>query len=79
MKMTVKMPRAADTVDEFVVSEWLVEPGATVAAGDPIMKVETDKALVEIPSPVAGTFLEQLVSIDDEISTGDPIAVIESS
>ena len=78
MKMTVKMPRAADTVDEFVVSEWLVEPGATVAAGDPIMKVETDKALVEIPSPVAGTFLEQLVSIDDEISTGVPIAVIES-
>jgi glutaconyl-CoA/methylmalonyl-CoA decarboxylase subunit gamma len=79
MKMTVKMPRAADTVDEFVVSEWLVEPGATVAAGDPIMRVETDKALVEIPSPVAGTFLEQLVSIDDEISTGVPIAVIESS
>lgn len=79
MKMTVKMPRAADTVDEFVVSEWLVEPGASVAAGDPIMKVETDKALVEIPSPVAGTLLEQLVSIDDEVSTGDPIAVIESS
>ena len=79
MKMTVKMPRAADTVDEFVVSEWLVEPGATVAAGDPIMKVETDKALVEIPSPVAGTLLEQLVSIDDEVSTGDPIAVFESS
>lgn len=78
MKMTVKMPRAADTVDEFVVSEWLVEPGATVAAGDPIMKVETDKALVEIPSPVAGTLLEQLVSLDDEVSTGDPIAVIES-
>lgn len=79
MKMTVKMPRAADTVDEFVVSEWLVEPGASVAAGDPIMKVETDKALVEIPSPVAGTLLEQLVSLDDEVSTGDPIAVIESS
>ena len=79
MKMTVKMPRAADTVDEFVVSEWLVEPGASVAAGDPIMKVETDKALVEIPSPVAGTLLEQLVSIDDEVSTGNPIAVIESS
>ena len=79
MRMTVKMPRAADTVDEFVVSEWLVEPGASVAAGDPIMKVETDKALVEIPSPVAGTLLEQLVSIDDEVSTGQPIAVIESS
>lgn len=79
MKMTVKMPRAADTVDEFVVSEWLVELGAAVAAGDPIMKVETDKALVDIPTPVAGTLLEQLVSLDDEVSTGDPIAVIEST
>jgi pyruvate/2-oxoglutarate dehydrogenase complex dihydrolipoamide acyltransferase (E2) component len=79
MRMTVKMPRAADTVDEFVVSEWVVEPGAVVAAGDPIMRVETDKAVVEVPTPVAGTFVEQLVAVDDEISTGAPIAVIESS
>ena len=79
MRMTVKMPRAADTVDEFVVSEWVVEPGAVVAAGDPIMRVETDTAVVEVPTPVAGTFVEQLVAVDDEISTGAPIAVIESS
>ena len=79
MRMTVKMPRAADTVDEFVVSEWVVEPGAVVAAGDPIMRVETDKAVVEVPTPVAGTFVEQLVAVDDEISTGAQIAVIESS
>lgn len=78
MRMTVKMPRAADTVDEFVVSEWVVEPGATVSAGDPIMRVETDKAVVEVPAPVAGTLVERLVAVDDEISTGTPIAVIES-
>ena len=79
MRMTVKMPRAADTVDEFVVSEWMVEPGAVDAAGDPLMRVETDKAVVEVPAPVAGIFVEQLVAVDDEISTGAPIAVIESS
>ncbi len=79
MKMTVKMPRAADTVDEVMVSEWVVEPGATIAVGDPLIRVETDKALVEVPSPVAGTLVEQLVSIDDEIATGTPIATIESS
>jgi len=79
MRMTVKMPRAADTVDEFVVSEWVVEPGVVVSAGDPIMRVETNKAVVEVPTPVAGTFLEQLVRVDDEISTGTPIAVIESA
>jgi pyruvate/2-oxoglutarate dehydrogenase complex dihydrolipoamide acyltransferase (E2) component len=79
MKMTVKMPRAADTVDEVMVSEWVVEPGATIAVGDPLIRVETDKALVDVPSPVAGTLVEQLVSIDDEIATGTPIATIESS
>lgn len=75
----MKMPRAADTVDEVMVSEWVVAVGAAVAAGDPILRVETDKALVEVPSPVAGTLVEQLVAVDDEIATGTPIAVIESA
>jgi len=77
--MTVKMPRAADTVDEVVVTEWVVAPGAAVSAGDAILRVETDKALVDVPAPVAGTLLEQLVGVDDEISTGTPIAIIESA
>jgi pyruvate/2-oxoglutarate dehydrogenase complex dihydrolipoamide acyltransferase (E2) component len=78
MRMTIKMPRAADTVDEVVVSEWALALGDTVAVGDTLIRVETDKALVEVPSPVAGTLVEQLVGIDDEIATGTPIAVVES-
>lgn len=72
------MPRAADTVDEVMVSEWLVPPGSVVGPGQSLMTVETDKALVEVPCPVAGTLVEQLVAVDDEITTGTPIAVIES-
>lgn len=79
MRMTVKMPRAADTVDEVVVSEWIVSVGAVVGSGDPILRVETDKALVEVPAPVAGTVTELLVAVDDEIATGTPIAVIETA
>lgn len=78
MKVTVKMPRAADTVDEVVVSEWVVAEGSTVAEGDPILRVETDKALVEVPAPMGGTLVQHLVAIDDEITTGTPIAVIET-
>jgi len=77
--MTVKMPRAADTVDEVMVSEWVVAPGSVVTSGQTLMTVETDKALVEVPTPVAGTLVEQLVAVDDEIATGTPIAIIESS
>ncbi len=78
MKFTVKMPRVADTVDEVVVMEWLLGEGADVAEGEPILRVETDKALVEVPAPVCGVLSSQLVAVDDEIATGTPIAVIET-
>jgi pyruvate/2-oxoglutarate dehydrogenase complex dihydrolipoamide acyltransferase (E2) component len=42
-----------------------------------LLRVETDKALVEVPSPVAGTLVEQLVALEDEIDIGAPIAVID--
>jgi pyruvate/2-oxoglutarate dehydrogenase complex dihydrolipoamide acyltransferase (E2) component len=42
------------------------------------MEVETDKANVEVPSPVAGTIVELLFKDGDEIKTGDPIATCES-
>lgn len=78
MKTSVKMPRVADTVDEVVISEWLIEVGATVQAGDVLMRVETDKAVVDVPSPVAGVLVAQLVAIDDEVVTGTPIAQLET-
>jgi len=78
MRTSVKMPRVADTVDEVVIVEWLVEVGASVLAGDVLMRVETDKALVEVPSPVAGTLTAQLVEVDDEVVTGTLIAQLET-
>lgn len=79
MKSTVKLPKVADTADNVVVSEIHCAAGAAIAAGDNLMSVETDKALVEVPSPVAGVILEVLVAVDDEIVTGAPIVVIETS
>lgn len=76
--MTVKLPRLADTVDEVVVAEWVRAVGDEVAVGDGLLTVETDKATVEVPTPVAGRLVAQLVSADDEITTGTPIAVVES-
>lgn len=75
--MTVKLPRVADTVDEVVVAEWERAVGDEVAEGDVLLRVETDKAVVEVPSPVPGRLVERLVAVEDEISTGAPIAVLE--
>jgi pyruvate dehydrogenase E2 component (dihydrolipoamide acetyltransferase) len=79
MKSTAKMPKVADSVDEVYISEILVAPGTVVQAGDPLMLVETDKASVEVPSPVSGTVISVLVIIDQAVSTGAPIVEIETS
>ncbi|MBM3668837.1 MAG: hypothetical protein FJW97_02315 [Actinobacteria bacterium] len=78
MRMTIKMPRVADTVDQVFVTEWLAQEGVRVEAGAPLMRVETDKAVVEVPSPVTGIVMEQLVAVDVEVATGTPIAVIST-
>lgn len=77
MKVTVKMPKVADSTDEVAVLGVLVEPGQVVASGDPVVEVETDKATVGVPTPVSGTIKELLVGVDDEIVTGTPLFEVE--
>jgi pyruvate/2-oxoglutarate dehydrogenase complex dihydrolipoamide acyltransferase (E2) component len=78
MKSTIKMPRVGDTVDEVYLVTWKKNVGDAVAKGESLMEVETDKATVEVPSPIDGKILELLFSEGDEIKTGDPIVVCES-
>jgi pyruvate/2-oxoglutarate dehydrogenase complex dihydrolipoamide acyltransferase (E2) component len=77
MKMTIKMPRVGETVDEVYLVNWHKQPGDVIAVGDNLMDVETDKATVEVPSPVAGTILETFFKDGDAIKTGEAIAVVE--
>jgi len=78
VKMTVKMPRVGETVDEVYLVQWNKNIGDAVATGDSLMEVETDKANVEVPSPVAGVLIEMKFKDGDEIRTGEAIAVIDS-
>jgi len=77
MRHEVKLPKLGDTTQTVVVNEWLVQPGAGVQTGQAILSVETDKVTAEVPSPVAGTLVEQLVRPEDEVDVGAPICVIE--
>ncbi len=72
------MPKLGETVDEVLVLEWTVSVGDRVAEGDTLMTVETDKVEAELPSPVAGTVVELLVEIDDEVTVGTPVCIIET-
>ncbi|WP_100500534.1 dihydrolipoyl dehydrogenase [Geodermatophilus chilensis] len=59
------------TFTEVPVVEVHVAPGDEVAAEDPVLTLESDKATMDIPAPSAGTVEEVLVSVGDTVSTGD--------
>lgn len=57
----VRMPRLADTLVEGTVARWLKQPGETVAAGEPLVEIETDKVSTELVAPASGILAELAV------------------
>jgi 2-oxoglutarate dehydrogenase E2 component (dihydrolipoamide succinyltransferase) len=74
----VTVPKLGDMVTEVVIIEWLCSEGDEVGEGQALLRVETDKVEAEIPSPLTGRIVEQLVSPDDEVSVGARICVLET-
>jgi len=79
MSETVKLPELGESVAEGTVTRWLKNVGDTVAVGDPLVEVSTDKVDTEVPSPVAGVLQQILVPADSVISVGGDLAVIGDS
>ncbi len=75
--MRVTVPDIGDFADVPVI-EVLVAPGDTVAAEDPLIVLESDKANMDVPAPEAGTVGELLVKVGDTVSQGTPILTLES-
>ena len=65
----VKVPDIGDFKNVPVI-EVLVKPGDTVKAEDPLVTLETDKATMDVPSPVAGVVKEVRVKVGDKVSEG---------
>lgn len=63
--------------DGITVIEVSIGVGDMVSAGDTVIVLESDKASMEIPSPVSGKVLELSVNEGDSVTRGDPIAEIE--
>ncbi|MFJ9317791.1 2-oxo acid dehydrogenase subunit E2 [Pimelobacter simplex] len=74
--MEIKVPDIGDFTDVPVI-ELLVSPGTVVRAEDPLVTLETDKATMEVPSPVDGTIVSLSVAVGDTVSQGSVIAIAE--
>jgi pyruvate dehydrogenase E2 component (dihydrolipoamide acetyltransferase) len=72
----VTVPDIGDFSDIPVI-EIHVSPGDAVAAEDPLITLESDKATMDVPSPAAGTVRELRVSLGDLVNVGTPILLLD--
>jgi len=73
----IKMPRLSDTMEEGAISTWRKQPGDTVAVGDVLVEIETDKAVMEYEAYQAGTLAEILIPEGKNADIGVPIALLD--
>jgi pyruvate dehydrogenase E2 component (dihydrolipoamide acetyltransferase) len=71
-----KLPDIGEGLTEAEIVRWLIAVGESVEADQPIVEVETDKAVVEIPSPFAGVVLSHGGSEGDVIEVGEVLVTI---
>jgi len=73
----IKMPRLSDTMQEGAVATWRKQPGDTVAVGDVLVEIETDKAVMEYEAFQSGTLAKILVAEGYNAEIGAPIALLD--
>jgi 2-oxoglutarate dehydrogenase E2 component (dihydrolipoamide succinyltransferase) len=75
MKQKVEVPSVGESITTGVVVTWLKKNGEQVQEGDMLFELETEKAVLEIPSPGAG-ILETLVEEGTEVAIGQTVAML---
>jgi pyruvate dehydrogenase E2 component (dihydrolipoamide acetyltransferase) len=65
-----KLPALGENIEQGDLVRLMIAPGAKVSEGESVMELETDKAVVEVPSSVSGTVKEILVKEGDKIKVG---------
>jgi pyruvate dehydrogenase E2 component (dihydrolipoamide acetyltransferase) len=74
-----KLPALGENIEQGDLVRLMVKPGANVSEGQSVMELETDKAVVEVPSSVSGTIKEVLVKEGDKIKVGQTIFTADSN
>src|SRR5438067_6693886 len=72
-----KLPDLGEGMQEAEIVEWHVKQGDDVRADQPLVSVETDKAIVEVPSPQAGRVEKLFGAVHDVVHVGAPLIGFE--
>lgn len=73
----IKLPDIGEGTTEAEIVAWRVKVGDTVGEEDPLAEVMTDKATVEIPSPVAGTVVSLNGKVGEKLAVGSDLVVLD--
>jgi pyruvate dehydrogenase E2 component (dihydrolipoamide acetyltransferase) len=76
MSTVVKLPALGENVTGGTVTKVMVKPGDVIAKDQPILEMETDKAVMEVPSPDGGRVAEVSVKAGEKISVGQVILTL---
>jgi pyruvate dehydrogenase E2 component (dihydrolipoamide acetyltransferase) len=76
MPITIEMPKLSDTMTEGTLLRWVKKVGDTVAVGDVLAEVETDKATMEMEAFDDGTLSEVYVNEGQTVQVGQKLAIL---
>jgi 2-oxoglutarate dehydrogenase E2 component (dihydrolipoamide succinyltransferase) len=77
MAVELKVPSAGESITEVVIAAWLKKEGDAVKQDEAVVEIETDKATLEVPAPVAGVLRGITKKQGDGATVGEVIAQIE--
>ena len=73
-----KLPELGENIEQGDLVRLMIAPGADVKEGQPVMELETDKAVIEVPSSVSGKVNEIRVKEGDKLKVGQVIFTVEN-
>lgn len=76
MAFEFKFPDVGEGIHEGELLKWLVREGEAVEEGQPLAEIQTDKAVVEVPSPKKGIILKLHFNPGDKVNVGDVLVTI---
>ncbi|NLF09518.1 MAG: biotin/lipoyl-binding protein [Pirellulaceae bacterium] len=79
MKTEFKLPAIGENVENGDVVSVLVREGDVIAAGDGVVELETDKAVLEIPCPLAGKVVKVQVAKGQTVKVGQTLLTVETA
>ena len=77
MRYIFKFPDIGEGIAEGKILQWYVQKGQEIKSGEPVVKMETDKVVTDIPSPRDGIISAVFGKEGEVINVGDPLVEIE--